>query len=49
MQCYESEKLAEPARDSDFDHTNVALSSLNYGSIFPRSFINCLPRMVCVK
>ena len=25
MQCYESEKLAEHAVDSDFDHTNEAV------------------------
>ncbi|PGC84467.1 DUF4158 domain-containing protein [Bacillus toyonensis] len=28
MQCYESEKLAEHAIDSDFDHTNVAVPAL---------------------
>ena len=28
MQCYESEKLAEHAVDSDFDHTNEAVPAL---------------------
>ncbi|KIU70906.1 hypothetical protein C797_28998 [Bacillus thuringiensis Sbt003] len=28
IQCYESEKLAEHAIDSDFDHTNVAVPAL---------------------
>jgi len=28
MQCYESEKLAEHAIDSDFDHTSVAVPAL---------------------
>ncbi len=28
IQCYESEKLAEHAIDSDFDHTNVAVPTL---------------------
>lgn len=28
MQCYESEKLAEHAVDSDFDHTSLVVPAL---------------------
>ncbi len=55
MQRYESEKLAEHAVDSDFDHTNEAVPAalsfnvLNYYSILPRSFINCFPNIVVIR